>query len=171
MLSFLLPNVNPSVPVPSCAFPLLTRNRCPIGLFTFAPNSAECTVCGANFECPGGATVWPDKGFWHSAPRSIQMHRWVACVIVPLNWKCHALLRLAWGSRSRVAADTGAAPGSRKSSHRCRARLESCAPLTSPVLVPHSSLVFVETHILERCCSPDGALWWPTVCCPSSCNT
>jgi hypothetical protein len=27
MLSFLLPNINPSVPVPSCVFPLLTQNK------------------------------------------------------------------------------------------------------------------------------------------------
>lgn len=59
-----------------------TCNKCPEGLFTFEPKSAQCSVCGANFECPGGATVWPDKGFWHSAPRSIQMHRWVASAIV-----------------------------------------------------------------------------------------
>lgn len=52
-----------------------TCNRCPVGLFSFDPRDAQCSVCGANAVCPGGAVVWPDEGFWNSAPQSTQMHR------------------------------------------------------------------------------------------------
>jgi hypothetical protein len=52
-----------------------TCNRCPEGLYSFGSLIAQCSICQANFECPGGATVWPESGFWHSAPRSIQVHR------------------------------------------------------------------------------------------------
>ena len=54
-----------------------TCNKCPVGLYSFSPLSAQCSVCGANTECPGGAVVWPVKGFWHSSPQSTQMHRCV----------------------------------------------------------------------------------------------
>jgi len=52
-----------------------TCNRCPVGLFSFSALSVQCSVCGANTECPGGDVVWPVKGWWHSAPQSTQMHR------------------------------------------------------------------------------------------------
>lgn len=46
------------------------------GLFSFDPTASKaCSICGANFECPGGDVVWPDPRYWHSAPYSIQMHR------------------------------------------------------------------------------------------------
>ena len=52
-----------------------TCNKCPVGLYSFSPLDAQCSVCGSNMECPGGAVVWPVKGFWHSSPQSTQMHR------------------------------------------------------------------------------------------------
>jgi hypothetical protein len=55
-----------------------TCNRCPKGLFSFDPRDVQCSICGANTICPGGATVWAIQGFWHSAPQSTQMHRYVA---------------------------------------------------------------------------------------------
>jgi hypothetical protein len=52
-----------------------TCNRCPVGLYSFDPHDAQCSVYGANTVCPGGSTVWPINGFWHSNPQSVQMHR------------------------------------------------------------------------------------------------
>lgn len=48
---------------------------CVQGYFSFNPMANECTTCVPNALCPGGATVWPAKGFFHSAPQSVQMHR------------------------------------------------------------------------------------------------
>jgi len=48
---------------------------CVKGYFSFNPSANECSTCVPNAFCPGGATVWPAKGFFHSAPQSIQMHR------------------------------------------------------------------------------------------------
>lgn len=59
-----------------------TCNRCPKGLFSFNSQDVQCSICGANTVCPGGATVWAAPGLWHSAPQSIQMHRWVKVVVV-----------------------------------------------------------------------------------------
>jgi hypothetical protein len=52
-----------------------TCNKCPLGLFSFNPRDPQCSVCGANAVCPGGAVVWPAEGFWNSAPQSVEMHR------------------------------------------------------------------------------------------------
>jgi hypothetical protein len=52
-----------------------TCNRCPEGLYSFDSVNTQCNICVPNFQCPGEATVWPEVGFWHSAPRSIQAHR------------------------------------------------------------------------------------------------
>lgn len=57
-----------------------TCNRCPEGLYSFHPSDAQCSICGANTDCRGAATVWPVSGYWHSAPQSVQMHRQVTCV-------------------------------------------------------------------------------------------
>jgi hypothetical protein len=56
-----------------------TCNRCPNGTYSFDPKEAQCSICGANTVCPGGETVWPASGFWHSAPQSTLMHRCVSC--------------------------------------------------------------------------------------------
>jgi hypothetical protein len=50
---------------------------CVRGYFSFNPTDKQCTICVPNAECPGGANLWPVEGFWHSAPRSNQMLRWV----------------------------------------------------------------------------------------------
>lgn len=52
-----------------------TCNPCPEGLYSFDPQDAWCSICGANADCRGGATVYPVSGYWHSAPQSVQMHR------------------------------------------------------------------------------------------------
>jgi hypothetical protein len=52
-----------------------TCNPCPEGLYSFDPKDVRCSICGANTDCTGGATVYPMSGFWHSAPQSVQMHR------------------------------------------------------------------------------------------------
>lgn len=48
---------------------------CVTGYFSFNPLANECSTCVPNAICPGGATVRPAKGFFHSAPQSVQMHR------------------------------------------------------------------------------------------------
>lgn len=52
-----------------------TCNPCPQGLYSFTATDATCSLCPANAECPGLATVWPAPGFWKSAPQSVQVHR------------------------------------------------------------------------------------------------
>lgn len=47
------------------------------GYYSFDPRNSTCDICVPNAECSGGALIQPTPGFWHSAPHSIQMHRWV----------------------------------------------------------------------------------------------
>jgi hypothetical protein len=51
---------------------------CPYNTFGFEPNATYCTICPANSVCSADV-VSPVSGYWHSSPRSLQMHR---CPIV-----------------------------------------------------------------------------------------
>lgn len=50
---------------------------CPNGTYTFRTNSSEyvCDPCPMGGVCPGGAVIVPLAGYWHSTPRSTQIHR------------------------------------------------------------------------------------------------
>lgn len=57
---------------------------CQPDTFSFSANisAQQCMACPAFAKCPGGDVVSTVAGYWHSSPRSIQMH---AC---PLNAAC-----------------------------------------------------------------------------------
>ncbi|KAF6265475.1 hypothetical protein COO60DRAFT_1457077 [Scenedesmus sp. NREL 46B-D3] len=48
---------------------------CSAGSFSLSPSNASCDVCPEGASCPGGALILAQPGYWHSAPRSLQMHR------------------------------------------------------------------------------------------------
>jgi hypothetical protein len=63
---------------------LMACQCCQPDTFSFSSNisAQQCLVCPAFAKCPGGDVVRPVAGYWHSSPRSIQMH---AC---PLSAAC-----------------------------------------------------------------------------------
>jgi len=42
--------------------------------YTYGFN-ATCEQCPPHAICPGGDVVWPVAGYWHSAAKSVQMHK------------------------------------------------------------------------------------------------
>lgn len=48
---------------------------CEKGYYSLDPRNNTCDICVPNAECSGGAAITPAPEFWHSSPRSIQMHR------------------------------------------------------------------------------------------------
>jgi hypothetical protein len=48
---------------------------CSRGWYSLDPRNSTCDQCVPNAECPGGASILPLPGWWHSSPRSTQMHR------------------------------------------------------------------------------------------------
>lgn len=84
----LLPNgtkhTSLAVSVVECPVGYATASRdncvpCLRGYYSFDPADKECSWCPANAVCTGVHSgvpqIWPEEGWWHSAPRSIQMHR------------------------------------------------------------------------------------------------
>jgi hypothetical protein len=53
---------------------------CESGYYSLDPRKHTCDMCVPNAECSGGVVIQPIQGFWHSAPHSIQMHRWATCL-------------------------------------------------------------------------------------------
>ena len=48
---------------------------CPPGYYSFDPSNSSCDACPDYANCSGGALLLPTPGYWHSAPRSPQVHR------------------------------------------------------------------------------------------------
>jgi hypothetical protein len=74
------PTVNVTVHVVQCSIGDLTAatgdacQTCDRGYYSFDPRNSTCDWCVPNAECPGGAEIHPNPGFWRSSQRSIQMH-------------------------------------------------------------------------------------------------
>lgn len=47
------------------------------GASSSTAGDGNCRTCPTNAVCPGGASVLPRLGYWHSSPTSIQMHKCV----------------------------------------------------------------------------------------------
>jgi hypothetical protein len=75
-----IPPVNLSMVVRACVvgevapFPE-TCEPCIPGFYSLDARQTMCNVCPAGAECPGGASMVPLLGWWHSTPTSSQMHR------------------------------------------------------------------------------------------------
>ncbi|WIA37967.1 hypothetical protein OEZ86_001344 [Tetradesmus obliquus] len=52
-----------------------TCEPCVPGFYSLDPTQALCQLCPAGADCPGGASIIPQPGWWHSAATSAQMHR------------------------------------------------------------------------------------------------
>lgn len=48
---------------------------CPAYTYSFTGNTTACEQCPANAQCPGGDVLWPEPGFFHSGPQSVQIHQ------------------------------------------------------------------------------------------------
>lgn len=52
---------------------------CVRGYFSFNPADPECEWCPDNANCSGihsgQPQIWPDNGYWHSAPNATKLHR------------------------------------------------------------------------------------------------
>lgn len=47
---------------------------CPPTTYSYTPTEPQCrSPCPANANCTGGATLVPELGYWHSAPKSTYM--------------------------------------------------------------------------------------------------
>uniref|UniRef100_A0A383V7R9 TNFR-Cys domain-containing protein n=1 Tax=Tetradesmus obliquus TaxID=3088 RepID=A0A383V7R9_TETOB len=69
-----------SIQVRSCILGEVTPvpdacQACPEGSFSLEPQMQTCDSCPAGAECPGGFSIVPLDGMWHSAPESRQVHR------------------------------------------------------------------------------------------------
>lgn len=49
--------------------------ECEWGWYSLDPRNSTCDQCVPNAVCTGGASIAPIPGWWHSSPRSVQMHR------------------------------------------------------------------------------------------------
>lgn len=76
-----IPPATMTVEVASCGLGDVTVGSgdacetCSSGTFSLNPANPQCDECPAHASCPGGAVMEPLLGYWHSAPRSSQMHR------------------------------------------------------------------------------------------------
>jgi hypothetical protein len=52
-----------------------TCEPCVPGFYSLDPSQAICQLCPAGADCPGGAAMIPQPGFWQSAATSAQVHR------------------------------------------------------------------------------------------------
>jgi hypothetical protein len=52
-----------------------TCEPCVPGYYSLDPTQALCQLCPAGADCPGGAAIIPQPGWWQSAATSAQMHR------------------------------------------------------------------------------------------------
>lgn len=79
-----IPPVDVTVHVVNCSVGDVTVSsgdacqECPYGSYSLDPRNSSCDQCMPNAECPGGAQILPLPGFWHSSPRSHQLHRCVS---------------------------------------------------------------------------------------------
>jgi hypothetical protein len=49
--------------------------QCPLNTFSWNPSNFSCDPCPASANCRGASVVVPQTNFWHSGPRSVQMHK------------------------------------------------------------------------------------------------
>jgi hypothetical protein len=76
------PSVNVTVHVVNCEVGDVTSvtgdacQTCEKGYYSLDPRNSTCDICVPNAECSGGSSIIAAPQFWHSSPRSIQMHRW-----------------------------------------------------------------------------------------------
>eukprot|EP00877_Chromochloris_zofingiensis_P009338 jgi/Chrzof1/4658/Cz14g21210.t1 len=52
-----------------------TCEPCAAGTYSFDPTAIMCETCPLNAQCPGGRSIVPQEGYWHSTADSAQVHR------------------------------------------------------------------------------------------------
>ncbi len=59
---------------------------CDWGWYSLDPRNSTCDQCLPNAVCKGGASIAPLPGWWHSSPRSIQVHRCASRNVLEGAW-------------------------------------------------------------------------------------